>query len=78
MGRSQADKAETHEKIVRTAARRLREEGLRGIGVADLMKAAGLTVGGFYKHFGSREDLVAEALSSIESAWGRAIADGRK
>jgi TetR/AcrR family transcriptional repressor of nem operon len=78
MGRSQASKAETHEKIVRTAAQRLREEGLQGIGVADLMKEAGLTVGGFYKHFDSREALVAEALASIESAWERAIADGRR
>jgi TetR/AcrR family transcriptional regulator, transcriptional repressor for nem operon len=77
MGRSQADKAETHEKIVRTAARRLREEGLLGVGVADLMKEAGLTVGGFYKHFDSRDELVAEALASIESAWEPAIADAK-
>lgn len=77
MGHSQADKAKSHEKIVRTAARRLREDGLAGIGVADLMKEAGLTVGGFYKHFGSRDDLVAEALASIDSAWERALADGK-
>lgn len=62
MGYSQADKAETHQRIVEVAARRFRELGLEGISVADLMKEAGLTVGGFYKHFASRDDLVVEAL----------------
>ncbi|MBN8954122.1 MULTISPECIES: TetR/AcrR family transcriptional regulator [unclassified Rhizobium] len=64
MGRSQLEKQKTHERIVTLAAKRLREEGLEGIGVADLMKEAGLTVGGFYKHFGSRDELVAEAVES--------------
>ena len=45
-------------------SKRFREEGLAGVGIADLMKAAGLTVGGFYKHFDSRDDLVAEAVGS--------------
>jgi TetR/AcrR family transcriptional repressor of nem operon len=62
MGHSQASKAETHARIVEIAADRFRKDGLDGVGVADLMKDAGLTVGGFYKHFGSREDLVVEAL----------------
>jgi AcrR family transcriptional regulator len=44
------------------AAKRFRERGLDGIGVADVMKEAGVTVGGFYKHFGSRDELVVEAL----------------
>jgi len=77
MGHSQATKAKSHEKIVKTAARRLREQGLAGVGVAELMAEAGLTVGGFYKHFGSRDDLVAEALASIDSAWERAVAEGK-
>src|SRR5262245_17164453 len=77
MGRSQSEKAETHAKILATAGRRLRERGLEGIGVADLMKEVGLTVGGFYKHFASRDDLVAEALAGIPSAWERIIAEGR-
>lgn len=64
MGRSQLEKQKTHERIVTLAAKRLREEGLEGIGVADLMKEAGLTVGGFYKHFASRDELVAEAMES--------------
>lgn len=69
MGHSQESKAETHQKIVSRAARRLRELGLEGIGVADLMKEVGLTVGGFYKHFDSREHLVAEALGAMRTGW---------
>jgi len=42
-------------RIVAIASKRFREEGLAGIGIADLMKEAGLTVGGFYKHFHSRD-----------------------
>ena len=49
------------ERIVETAAQRFRERGFEGIGVADLMKEAGLTHGGFYGHFSSKEDLIAEA-----------------
>ena len=64
MGHSQADKAQTHERIVEIAARRMREQGLEGVGVAELMKEAGLTVGGFYKHFASRDALVAEAMQA--------------
>ena len=62
MSRSQAEKAVIHEHIVNLAAERLREVGLNGIGVSDLMKEAGRTGGGFYKHFESREKLVEEAL----------------
>lgn len=69
MGHSRADKAKTHERIVALASRRFREKGLAGIGIADLMKEAGLTVGGFYKHFDSRDDLVAEALGSALQTW---------
>ena len=45
MGYSKSDKAETHTRIVKVAARRFRERGLEGIGVADVMKEAGVTVG---------------------------------
>ena len=62
MGHSRDDKARSHERIVQIAAARLRESGTAGPGVAELMKAAGLTHGGFYKHFDSRDDLVAEAV----------------
>jgi TetR/AcrR family transcriptional repressor of nem operon len=64
MGYSKSDKAETHTRIVRAAAKRFRERGLEGIGVADVMKEAGVTVGGFYKHFGSRDELVVEAVAT--------------
>src|SRR3981081_1363713 len=64
MGYSKSDKAETHTRIVSVAAKRFRELGLEGIGVADVMKESGVTVGGFYKHFGSRDELVVEALAA--------------
>ncbi len=51
----------THERIVEVAARAIRRSGYDGTGVADLMKEAGLTHGGFYSHFASREALLAEA-----------------
>ena len=57
-------KTRTRDRIVRNASRKLRAEGLSGSGVASVMKASGLTVGGFYKHFDSRDDLVLEALRS--------------
>lgn len=58
---SREQAAENREKIITTAARLFREKGFDGIGVADLMKAAGLTHGGFYGHFTSKEDLMAQA-----------------
>jgi TetR/AcrR family transcriptional regulator, transcriptional repressor for nem operon len=60
---SKEHKQETHDRIVRKASVRLREKGAHGIGVADLMKEAGLTHGGFYAHFDSREALVIEAFN---------------
>jgi TetR/AcrR family transcriptional repressor of nem operon len=73
MGHSRAEKAKTHKRIVAIASRRFREKGLAGFGIAELMKEAGLTVGGFYKHFDSREDLVAEAVSSAFGNWKRKV-----
>ena len=73
MGHSRAEKAKTHQRIVTLASKRFREKGLTGIGIAELMKEAGLTVGGFYKHFGSRDDLVAEAMRSALGAWKRRV-----
>ena len=60
---SKDHKLETHARIVKKASVRLREKGAHGIGVADLMKDAGLTHGGFYAHFDSREALVIEAFA---------------
>jgi len=73
MGHSKAQKAKTHERIVKLASKRFREEGLAGIGIAELMKEAGLTVGGFYKHFDSRDHLVAEAVNSAFGGWKRRV-----
>lgn len=58
-------KAETHAKLVRLAGRVLREKGPQNLAVAELMQAAGLTHGGFYAHFKSKEALLAEALESV-------------
>ena len=55
-------KAETHERIVETAARAIRAHGYAGASVADVMKEAGLTHGGFYAHFASRDAMVEEAI----------------
>jgi TetR/AcrR family transcriptional repressor of nem operon len=55
-------KAKTHRRIVKCASRQLRKKGLNGPAVTTLMKASGLTHGGFYKHFSSRDDLVVEAI----------------
>jgi AcrR family transcriptional regulator len=59
----------THDRIVETAARAIRRSGYDGTGVSDIMKEAGLTHGGFYAHFASREAMLAEAAD-------RAGADG--
>jgi len=55
-------KETSHERIVAAAARAIRRGGFQGVGVADIMKEAGLTHGGFYAHFSSRNALLAEAL----------------
>jgi TetR/AcrR family transcriptional regulator, transcriptional repressor for nem operon len=60
---SKEHKQQTRERIVRTAARVFRAEGVHGIGIADLMKQAGLTHGGFYAHFPSKDALVAESCA---------------
>ena len=60
---SREHKLETHARIVKKASVRLREKGAHGVGVADQMKDAGLTHGGFYAHFDSREALVIEAFA---------------
>ena len=60
-------KSQTRDRIVRNAARKLRAEGLSGPGVASVMKASGLTVGGFYKHFRSKDELLAESIAEAFS-----------
>jgi TetR/AcrR family transcriptional repressor of nem operon len=69
VGHSKADKLASRARIVKVAADMFRERGVHGIGLVELMDHAQLTHGGFYKHFESREELVAEAVE-------RALADG--
>ncbi len=69
MGHSKAEKAESRERIVGAAASCFRELGIDGVSVAEVMHTAGLTPGGFYRHFDSRDDLIAAAVE-------RALADG--
>ena len=56
-------KVEIHRKIVKDASRRVRAEGITGAAVSAVMRDAGLTHGGFYKHFGSKDELLMESLS---------------
>ena len=74
---SRIQEAENHERILDVATRLFRERGIDGIGVADLMKAAGLTHGAFYGHFKSKEDLVAQAcaraVSRMRQNWTNVI-----
>src|SRR5258708_15976507 len=55
-------KEQSHESILQSAARLVREKGISGARVADVMKGAALTVGGFYAHFSSKDELVDETL----------------
>src|SRR5437870_3170747 len=75
-------KADTHERILRAAARAIRKHGYERVGVADVMKEAGLTHGGFYAHFPSRDALLAEAAeqAGVESTenLSRALAGARR
>jgi TetR/AcrR family transcriptional repressor of nem operon len=70
-------KDETRKKVLKVAAAQLREKGPDRLGVADVMKAAGLTHGGFYAHFKSKDDLLAEALQTAfaqgRRRWQRAL-----
>jgi TetR/AcrR family transcriptional repressor of nem operon len=79
MGHSQTEKTQSHDRIVEVAARRIRESGTEAPGVAEIMASAGLTHGGFYKHFGSRDELIAEAAERTYAESERAaqrVTDG--
>jgi TetR/AcrR family transcriptional repressor of nem operon len=76
---SRAQAAENRERVVDTAARLFREKGFDGIGLAELMGAAGLTHGGFYRNFASKDELAAEAsaraLDQSVADWQARIAE---
>ena len=71
--------AENRERIIDAAGALFRTKGFGGIGVADIMKAADLTHGGFYGHFASKDDLVAQAsqraMARAAVNWGNVVAD---
>jgi TetR/AcrR family transcriptional regulator, transcriptional repressor for nem operon len=75
MGHSKASKANTHARLVQAAAAQFKERGVDGISLSDLMKDLDLTHGGFYKHFASRDELVAEALELALTESGQAMRD---
>jgi TetR/AcrR family transcriptional repressor of nem operon len=75
MGHSKVSKANTHARLVESAAARFKERGVDGISLADLMKDLELTHGGFYKHFTSRDELVTEALELALAQSGRTMRD---
>jgi len=76
---SRIQAAENRQTVINTASRLFREHGFDGIGLKDLMEAAGLTQGAFYKQFESKEDLAAQAsrraLESASERWSAAIAE---
>ena len=75
MGSSQADKTASHDRIVTAAAARIRRGGIDAVKVSELMREAGLTHGGFYRHFGSRDDLIAEAVDAALKQGSRRTED---
>jgi TetR/AcrR family transcriptional repressor of nem operon len=78
---SREQAAQNRERVLDVAAEQFRQKGFDGIGVADLMKSAGLTHGGFYGQFASKEDLMAQActraFAHLADGWQRALAPGR-
>jgi TetR/AcrR family transcriptional repressor of nem operon len=81
MRKSKEEAAETRARIIRKASKEFNQHGIASTGLADVMKSAGLTHGGFYKHFQSKDELVAEAFErSLEKsfqAMERAIGEGQ-
>jgi TetR/AcrR family transcriptional repressor of nem operon len=68
MRKSKREAARTRERIVTAAAAEFREHGIAATGLADLMSAAGLTHGGFYRHFDSKDQLIKEACAEAIAA----------
>lgn len=75
---SRAQAEENRQNVIDVASRLFRQHGFEGIGLKDLMEAAGMTQGAFYKQFSSKEDLIAEAsgraLESANKRWSNAVA----
>jgi TetR/AcrR family transcriptional repressor of nem operon len=76
MRMSQEEKEKSHARIVASASQLLRERGLEGASVGDIMKAAGLTHGGFYKHFESKEALAEAAIEAAFAGFLQVLHEG--
>lgn len=77
MGHSQAEKARSRERILAEASRQIRDGGLESVSVGALMKSVGLTHGGFYGHFESRDVLITEALErALSESEAKTAANG--
>ncbi|MDB5805312.1 MAG: putative TetR family transcriptional regulator [Betaproteobacteria bacterium] len=74
--------AENRERILAAASSLFREKGFDGVGIADIMSAAGLTHGGFYRHFASKDDLAAQtcklAMDGTADKWSRLLQDDQQ
>jgi TetR/AcrR family transcriptional regulator, transcriptional repressor for nem operon len=75
---SQEHKAQNHENILSVAARSFREHGGDTSGIGTVMKKAGLTKGGFYRHFGSKDDLLVEAVARAFNEMGTGMLEVAK
>lgn len=73
MRKSKLEAAETRRRIVATAAEEFRRRGIAGAGVSEVMAAAGLTHGGFYRHFNSKDQLVGEAIAAAADSVAQAM-----
>lgn len=73
MRQSRKAKAETNQTVVKAASRMLRERGIDGTGVGDVMQAANKTHGGFYRHFGSKEALLMAAMEDASRICRRVL-----
>ena len=77
MRKSKTETAETRRRIVKAAAAEFRRNGIHATGLCELMAAAGLTHGGFYRHFDSKDQLIAEACAAgMEAGMGKAACPG--
>lgn len=81
MRKSRKETAETRERIVKVASEEFRRNGIEQTGLTDLMAAAGMTQGGFYKHFESKEQIVRESIvfgaESMLDSWQRNVSSER-
>src|SRR5712691_12154767 len=74
MRKSKQEAAVTRQRIIMAAAAAFRKNGIAGTGLSDLMAAAGLTHGGFYRHFDSKDQIVAEAFTAAAKSLAEQLA----